>query len=133
MSLGTEKITCIVGGVVGAIGALLPFYSIPTDSLLGEATGSATSASLAGQGGIGLLVLALAVVLGGAPLLITLSRMVSLIGFGLAAVVLGLLIGDRTVSFLGQSIPVDFGIGYYLAFLGFAVLVYAYGRRANAG
>ena len=27
----------------------------------------------------------------------------------------------------------DFGIGYYLAFLGFAVLVYVYGRRSNAG
>src|SRR4029077_18810788 len=49
MSLGTEKITCLIGGVFGAIGSLLPFYSIPTDSLLGEATGSATSASLAGQ------------------------------------------------------------------------------------
>jgi len=35
------------------------------------------------------------------------------------------------MSFMGQSMPLDFGIGYYLVFLGFAVLIYAYGKRAN--
>ena len=130
MSLGTEKLTYVAGGLLGAIGALLPFYSIPSDSMLGDVTGG--SPSLVGQGGVGMLVLALAIVLGGAPLLMTLTRVMSLAGFGLAAAVIGLLIGHRTMSFMGQTMPLDFGVGYYLVFLGFAVLVYAYCKRSNA-
>jgi hypothetical protein len=30
-SLGAEKLTTLVGGIVGAIGTLLPFYSIPSE------------------------------------------------------------------------------------------------------
>jgi len=39
------------------------------------------------------------------------------------------------MSFMGQSMPLDFGIGYYLVFLGFAVLIYAReaGERSVTG
>jgi len=53
-------------------------------------------------------------------------------GFGLSMGVLGILIGDRTSLIFGQMvIPMDFGAGFYFAVVGFLVLAYAYGRRAN--
>src|SRR5215467_7753802 len=65
MSLGAEKLTTLVGGIVGAIGTLLPFYSIPAE--VSDVTGS--SPSMVGQGGIGWLVLLIAIALGALPLL----------------------------------------------------------------
>lgn len=127
MSLGAEKLTTLVGGIVGAIGTLLPFYSIPAE--MSDVTGG--SPSMVGQGGIGWLALLIAVALGALPLLTTVTRMTAIVGFGLAMGVLGVLVGDRTISFMGQSIPIDFGAGFYFAVVGFLVLAYAYGRRAN--
>lgn len=127
MSLGAEKLTSLVGGIVGAIGALLPFYSMPAE--VSDITG--TSPSMVGQGGIGWLVFLLAIVLGGLPLLMKPTRLFAIAGFGLSTAALGLLIGDRTISFLGQSIPIDFGAGFYFMIVGFLVLAYAYGRRSN--
>jgi hypothetical protein len=127
MSLGAEKLTTLIGGIVGAIGTLLPFYSVPAE--MSDVTGG--SPSMVGQGGVGWLALLIAVGLGALPLLTTVTRMLAIAGFGLAMAVLGILIGDRTISFMGQSIPIDFGAGFYFAVLGFLVLAYAYGRRAN--
>ncbi len=127
VGLGAEKITCIAGGVLGAIGSFLPYYSIPTQTLFGDAA-SSDSTSFVSQGGMGFAVLALAIVLGAAPLFVALSRTVNLVGFGIAMAVLGILIGDHTISFMGQSVPLDFGFGYYVMFLGFAMLAFAYGR-----
>ena len=131
VSLGAEKITCIVGGLLGAVGTLLPFYTLPSEAVLGDTVGGG-SESFLNQGGTGFLVLALAIVLGAAPAFMALSRAINLAGFGIAMAVIGLLIGDRTVSFMGQSVPLDFGFGYYLMFLGFLVLAYAYGRGASS-
>ena len=132
MSLGAEKITCIVGGLLGAIGTLLPFYTLPSEAVFGDTVGGG-SESFLNQGGTGFLVLALSIVLGALPVFVAPSRAVNLTGFGIAMAVLGLLIGDRTVSFMGQSVPLDFGVGFYLMFLGFIVLAYAYGRGASRG
>lgn len=126
MSLGAEKLTTLVGGIVGAIGTLLPFFSLPAE--VSDITGS--SPSMVGQGGVGWLVLLLAIALGGLPLLTTVTRLSAVVGFGLAMAVLGILIGDRTMSFFGQSVPIDFGAGFYFTVVGFLVLAYAYGRRA---
>src|SRR5690348_12387370 len=49
MSLGAEKLTTLVGGIVGAIGTLLPFYSVPAE--MSDVTGG--SPSMVGQGGVG--------------------------------------------------------------------------------
>jgi hypothetical protein len=127
MSLGAEKLTALIGGIVGAIGTLLPFYSIPAE--ITDVTGG--SPSMVGQGGVGWLALLIAVALGALPLVTTVTRMFAIAGFGLAMAVLGVLIGDRTISFMGQSVPIDFGVGFYFAVVGFLVLAYAYGRRAN--
>ena len=41
-----------------------------------------------------------------------------------------MLLGDHAgFSMLGQSMVPDFGVGYYLAFLGFAILAWVYGQR----
>ena len=130
MSLGQEKITALAGGMLGALGVFLPYYAIPPDSMLGEVTG--LSPSLMGQGGIGLLILALAIVLGAVPFLIAQNRLANAVGFALATFVIGVIIGGRSLGFFGQQAPVDFGAGFYLGLLGFAVLAYGYGRKAIA-
>lgn len=127
MSLGAEKLTALVGAIVGAIGTLLPFYSIPSE--MSDVTGG--SPSMVGQSGVGWLALLIAIALGALPMLTTVTRVFAIAGFGLAMGVLGILVGDRTISFMGQSIPIDFGIGFYFSVVGFLVLAYAYGRRAN--
>ena len=129
MNLGQEKIIALVGGLLGVLGAFLPFYAIPTDSMLGATD---INPSLMGQGGIGLLVLALAIVLGALPFVIAQNRLVTAIGFALATFVIGVIIGGRALAFFGQQVPVDFGAGFYLGLLGFAVLAYGYGRKAIA-
>ena len=128
-TLGPEKVTGLVGGLLGVLGAVLPYYAIPSDSILGEATG--VSSSLASEGIIGLLIIALAILLAAAPFMAMRSRMMSLVGFGLAVFVIGMLIGNRAISFMGQTIPVDLGAGYYLGILGFAILAFVHGRRAS--
>lgn len=133
-NLGPEKTTSIVGGLLGLLGALLPFYVIPNVAdVLGNGGGTSTSSSLVSQGSEGIIVLLLAVVLGAGPFFAPRSRMFSVAGFGLAAAVLGVLLSDRAgLSFFGQSMVPDFGIGWYSAFVGFAVLVWVYWRRSMA-
>jgi hypothetical protein len=129
-NLGPEKITSLVGGVLGVVGTMLPFYSIAGDSMLGDA--SVPTPTLVSEGGIGICFIVLAAALAATPFVMVPSRLVSLIGFGLAAAALGVLIGDQfAFSLFGQSAPISFGIGYYLTFLGFAALAFGHGRRAN--
>jgi hypothetical protein len=133
-NLGPEKTTSIAGGVLGLLGALLPFYVIPNVAdVLGNGGGTSTSSSLVNQGSEGIIVMLLAVLLGAGPFFAPRSRMFGVAGFGLAAAVLGVLISDRAgLSFFGQSMVPDFGIGWYSAFVGFAVLAWVYWRRSMA-
>jgi hypothetical protein len=132
-NLGPEKVTSIVGGVLGLLGALLPFYVIPNVGQILDTASTPTSSSLVNQGSVGIVVMLLAVVLGAGPLLAARSRTLGLAGFGLASAVLGMVISDRAgLSFFGQSMVPDFGIGWYSAFVGFAVLAWVYWRRAMA-
>jgi hypothetical protein len=127
--LGPEKVASIAGGALGLIGTFLPFYTIPSDALLGNTDVGSTS--LFSEGGIGICFVVLAIALGAAPFVMAPTRLISLIGFGLAAAALGTLIEKLFgFSILGQSVPIGFGIGYYVAFLGFAILAYGHGRRA---
>jgi hypothetical protein len=128
-NLGPEKTASIVGGALGLLGAVLPFYSFPN---LGDMvdTSSVPTSSLLNQGPVGIVVILLALILGAEPFLTTSSRAISLTSFGLSAAVIGMLLGDHAgFSMLGQSMVPDFGVGYYLAFLGFAILAWVYGQR----
>lgn len=130
MQLGPEKGACVIGALFGILGAILPFYSIPDVSGMMDTSGVPTL-SLVNGGSVGIIVILLAVALGALPLLVVPSRAMSITGFGLAAAVLGMLISDRAgYTFMGQSVAPDFGVGYYLALLGFAALAWVYGRRA---
>ena len=133
-NLGPEKTASIAGGLLGLLGAVLPFYVIPNvGDILGNGGGTSTSSSLVSQGSIGIAVMLLAVVLGVGPLFTARSRMIGLAGFGLASAVLGMLISDRAgLSFFGQSMVPDFGIGWYSGLVGFAVLAWVYWRRSMA-
>src|SRR5450755_3666833 len=60
-NLGPEKTTSIAGGVLGLLGALLPFYVIPNVAdVLGNGGGTSTSSSLVNQGSEGIIVMLLA-------------------------------------------------------------------------
>ena len=131
-NLGPEKTAAIVGGVLGVLGAVLPFYSIPDVGGMMDAAGaSVPTASLVNGGPMGTIIILLAIVLGAGPFVGAGSKAMGLAGFGLAAAVIGMLISDRMgFSFLGQSFAPDFGIGYYLGLIGFAILTWVYWRRA---
>jgi hypothetical protein len=130
-NLGPEKVASIVGGVLGLLGAVLPFYSIPNVGDLIDTSGVPTP-NLVGQGPVGIIVILLALVLGALPFITAPSRMIGLAGFGLSAAVLGMLVSERAgFTFFGQSMVPDFGIGYYAALFGFAILAWVYGQRAN--
>ncbi len=138
-NLGPEKVASIVGGLLGLLGAVLPFYSIPNmgGGVLdtGDADTTATvpalpTLSLVNGGSLGVIVILLAIVLAAGPFINTTSRAMAVAGFGLSAAVLGMLLSDRLgFSFLGQSVVPDFGIGWYLGLLGFALLAWVYGKR----
>jgi hypothetical protein len=133
-NLGPEKTASIAGGLLGLLGAVLPFYVIPNVAdVFGNGGGTSTSSSLVNQGSEGIVVMLLAVVLGVGPFFASRSRMFGVVGFGFASAVLGVLISDRAgLSFFGQSMVPDFGIGWYSAFIGFAVLAWVYWRRSLA-
>jgi hypothetical protein len=132
-NLGPEKVTSIAGGILGLLGALLPFYVIPNVGQILDTGSTPTSSSLVSQGSVGIIVMLLAAVLGAGPFFAPRSRMFGVAGFGLAAAVLGMVISDRAgLSFFGQSMVPDFGIGWYSAFVGFAVLAWVYWRRSMA-
>lgn len=132
-SLGPEKTAGLIGGALGILGAVLPFYSIPNVEGMLD-TVSVPTASLVNQGSLGAIIIVLALFLAAGPFFSTATRSIALTGFGLSAAVIGMLLSDRAgFSFYGQGMVPDFGAGYYLTFLGFAILAWVYGRRANKG
>jgi hypothetical protein len=132
-NLGPEKTASIIGGALGILGAVLPFYSIPNVEGMLD-TVNVPTASLVNQGSLGAVIIVLSLVLAAGPFFSAATRSIALTGFGLSAAVLGMLLSDRAgFSFYGQGMVPDFGAGYYLALLGFAILAWVYGRRANKG
>ena len=132
-NLGPEKTASLIGGVLGILGAVLPFYSIPNVEGMLD-TVSVPTASLVNQGSLGAIIIVLSLVLAAGPFFSAATRSIALTGFGLSAAVIGMLLSDRAgFSFYGQGMVPDFGAGYYLALVGFAILAWVYGRRANKG
>ncbi|HXW77397.1 MAG TPA: hypothetical protein VEJ20_08315, partial [Candidatus Eremiobacteraceae bacterium] len=85
--------------------------------------------SLFHSGGTGVAIFVLAIALGGLPFVMTPSKSTNLIAFGAACAAIGVLIGFRTFSYMGETIQADYGTGLYAGVLGFLVLAYGYGRK----
>jgi len=131
-TLGPEKLLAIVGGVFGLLGALLPFYHVNLPMFIGAvdpAQMQQPSSSLVHVGRIGAIVICASIALGVGPLITLPTRAVSLVGFGCASLVLGMLLG---IFFQNALFGRTFAEGFYCAILGFALLCYAYARRAYA-
>ncbi len=129
-ALGPEKIMALVGGLFGLVGALLPFYRVDAAIFIGPvdwARVNLPTPSLAHAGPIGTLIILASIGLGVAPLITLPTRAVNLAGFGLAAIILGMVLGDflRSAMF-GRT----FAAGFYYTLIGFALLCYVYARRA---
>ena len=132
-TLGPEKTASLIGGALGILGALLPFYSIPNVEGMLD-TVSVPTASLVNQGPLGTIIIVLSVILAAGPFFNNATRSIALTGFGLSAAVVGMLLSDRAgFAFYGQAMVPDFGAGYYLGLIGFALFAWVYGRRANKG
>lgn len=129
-TLGPEKITALVGGFFGLVGALAPFYRVDAQAFIGPidlVRINMPTPSLAHAGALGAVVILAALLLGIAPLVTIPSRALNLAGFGLSAGVLGMVLGDfLRSSMFGRT----FADGFYFTFIGFALLCYVYARRA---
>ncbi len=148
--ISVDRAVCIVGGLLGIVGTVLPAETIKTEPLAMSATVTLTFLS---AGAPGFIVLLIAVVLGGGGLF-RLSRAFSLAGLALSTLVLSKLFGDwfnveyQYASMLAQdalarphryginvATPIQYvqtGAGTYCLLLGFAVLLVAYARLAGA-
>jgi hypothetical protein len=129
-TLGPEKILALVGGFFGLLGALLPFYRIDAQAYIGPidlVRINFPTPSLAHAGALGAFVILAAIALSVAPLITLPTRLVNLAGFGLAAAVLGMVLGDLLRSSMFGRIFAD---GFYFTLAGFALLCYVYARRA---
>jgi hypothetical protein len=131
-TLGPEKIIALTGGFFGLVGALLPFYRVDAQAFIGPVDLvriNFPTPSLAHAGALGALVILAAIALGIAPLITLPTRAANLAGFGVAAAVLGMVLGDfLRSSMFGRT----FADGFYFTLIGFALLCYAYARRAYA-
>ena len=117
---------------MGLLGALLPFYRVEPPIFIGTMTDVARlhppTPSLLHIGAIGVIVMLVAIALGIGPLVTLPTRTLTLTGFGLAAMVLGMVLGDFLQSFQFGRIFAD---GFYCALLGFGLLTYVYARQAS--
>ncbi len=131
-TLGPEKIMALAGGFLGLLGAFLPFYRVDAQVFIGAidlARINLPTPSLAHAGGLGAIVILAAVALAVAPFITLPTRAVSLVGFGLAATVFGMVLGDfLRSSMFGRT----FAAGFDYTLIGFALLCCVYARRAYA-
>ena len=148
--IGVDRALCILGGILGALGAVLPYftYAFPTGSLPTPIGGGVPLIAL---GIPGVLVLLLALFLAGSSVLLRPSRALALAGVGLSAIVLAKLFGDwftfalfqaaiQAASSLSPAYARSFtdglhagaGAGFFCLFLGFALLFYTSDRHAAA-
>lgn len=128
-NLGPDRTLGIVGGVLGVLGTILPYYNSGI-SVPAFANSTDTSVSLLLMGTPGAVILILAIILSGAPIAVVPSRSLALAGFGLSAAILG----ELVFGFLGFSqygVIFSYGIGFYCALIGFGLLCYVYLRRAR--
>ncbi|HZV80157.1 MAG TPA: hypothetical protein VFF60_11175 [Candidatus Binatus sp.] len=132
MRLSPPKLIALAAGLLGLVGALLPFYRVAPLIFIGAVPQSQLvppNTSLAHSGVFGGLVILLAIALGSAPLIIPLDRARAMTGFGLASIVVGMILGDfLRRSMFGRT----FALGFYLVVIAFALLAYIYARQAYA-
>ena len=158
-TLGVDKLVLIAGGVLGAMGAVLPFVSFSTtqqslqfqqfQNMLG-------TLSLIRLGAPGWGILLLAAALGIAPFVLHSTRMLAFAGITICVIVLANLLLDWTCIavvqevfvmlqtaatsvgsvFGGQSsspsVAIGPGVGFFCSLVGFAMLTYSYVRSAAA-
>jgi len=150
--IGVDRAVCIVGGLLGLVGSLLPYVTIkiPTGTLPVSAGAGLTLVSF---GAPGVIVLLIAIVLGGGSVVFRPSRAFSFVGIGLSTLVLSKVFGDwftigfvqAAVQAMGSLAPSSqqfdtttlsqyfgAGAGFYCLLLGFAALFVAYARLAGA-
>ncbi|HEX3468502.1 MAG TPA: hypothetical protein VHT05_10520 [Candidatus Elarobacter sp.] len=148
--LGVDRAVCIVGGLLGVAGTLLPYVII---TLKPPPASEYSALSLISLGFPGTIVLLIAIVLGGGSVVFRSSRAFSFIGIGLSTMVLS----DALVEWFGTaareawmqairaasespgSVSVStpahdavYGAGAYCLLIGFAALFVAYARLAGA-
>jgi len=121
-----QKLT-LIGGALAVIGSFLPFYAVN----LPEGMGSAASMSFLNTGFPGVLTLVAAVALALIAFMPSPSRQVTLAGFGIATLVLGMFVYAFTGAGLEGANPaaaglVSHGIGAYVLGIGALLLEYAY-------
>ena len=150
VEIGVDRAVCIVGGLLGLVGTLLPSETIRIEPLAVSATVTLTFLS---AGAPGFIVLLIAVVLSGGSMF-GLSRAFSFAGLALSTLVLSKLFSDwfnvgyqfaalqaqdalaRPYRYgINVATPTQYvqvGAGTYCLLLGFVVLLVAYARFAGA-
>ena len=122
--LGVSANTVTVNDFVGLVGGLLLFISYFVSSV----SGGGQSASLSSDGGFwGAIVPILAAVVA-AALVIPVARRLHAMWAALAAFATGIAIGSRAL--LGGA---GYGVGWYLAAIGGAALVYGWTTHGRTG
>jgi len=117
----------LVGGVLALVGSFLPFYVINMPAGMG----SGGSMSFMNTGLPGFLALLAAIVLSVIGIMPAPSRLLTLLGFGLATLVLGMLLFAFAGSGLEAANPAAAGvfgrgIGFYMLGIGYLLLEYTY-------
>jgi hypothetical protein len=119
----------LVGGALAVIGSFLPFYVINLPQGLGSA-GSFSFMNTGFPGGLALLVACVLSLIGILP---APSRVLNLLGLGLATLVLGMLLYAYTASGFEPAAAaaalLGRGIGFYMLGVGYVVLEYVYIQR----
>jgi hypothetical protein len=148
--IGIDRAVCIVGGLLGVVGTLLPYVII---TIKPPPVSAFVVLTLVSLGVPGIIVLLIAIVLGGGSVVFRSSRAFSFIGIGLSTFVLSKVLGDWFGSATSEAsmqamirlMPseqyntvstgteyVVYGAGAYCLLIGFAALLVAYARLAGA-
>ena len=120
----------LVGSGLAVLGSFLPFYVMS----LPEGMGGGSMAFLH-TGFPGVVALLAAVALGLIGIMPSPSRQVTLVGFGLATLVLGMLVyastasGFEPMNAAAAAGVLSHGIGFYVIVIGALVLEYSYAQR----
>ena len=148
--IGVDRAICVVGGLLGVVGTLLPYVTI---TIRPPPVSSFVALTLVSLGAPGIVVLLIAIVLGGGSVVFRSSRAFSFIGIGLSTLVLSKVLSDwfatvtseASVQAMIRLMPseqyntvststdyVVYGAGAYCLLIGFAALFVAYARLAGA-
>lgn len=147
--IGIDRAVCIVGGLLGVVGTLLPYVVI---TIKPPPVSSFVVLTLVSLGVPGIIVLLIAILLGGGSVVFRSSRVFSFIGIGLSTLVLsnvlvewfGTATGEASMQAMMRLMPseqynvstppgyVAYGAGAYCLLVGFGALFVAYARLAGA-